>query len=48
MTSAGLQQDRPGRRTRHGRVSNVFTELQVVGRAEAVARARDAGFGAPG
>ena len=28
-------------------VSNVFTKLQVAGRAEAVAQARDAGLGAP-
>ena len=35
-------------KTVRNHVSNVFTKLQVAGRAEAVARARDAGFGAPG
>jgi DNA-binding NarL/FixJ family response regulator len=35
-------------KTVRNHVSNVFTELQVAGRAEAVARARDAGLGAPG
>jgi DNA-binding NarL/FixJ family response regulator len=35
-------------KTVRNHVSNVFTKLQVAGRAEAVARARDAGLGAPG
>ena len=34
-------------KTVRNHVSNVFTKLQVLGRAEAVARARDAGLGAP-
>jgi DNA-binding NarL/FixJ family response regulator len=33
-------------KTVRNHVSNVFAKLQVAGRAEAVARARDAGFGA--
>jgi DNA-binding NarL/FixJ family response regulator len=35
-------------KTVRNHVSNVFTKLQVAGRAEAVAQARDAGLGAPG
>ena len=35
-------------KTVRNHVSNVFTKLQVAGRAEAVARARDAGLGTPG
>ncbi|GAA1931085.1 response regulator transcription factor [Nocardioides marmoribigeumensis] len=34
-------------KTVRNHVSNVFTKLQVAGRAEAVARARDAGLGGP-
>ena len=34
-------------KTVRNHVSNVFTKLQVAGRAEAVAQARDAGLGAP-
>jgi DNA-binding NarL/FixJ family response regulator len=34
-------------KTVRNHVSNVFAKLQVAGRAEAVARARDAGFGRP-
>ena len=33
-------------RTVRNHVSNVFAKLRVAGRAEAVARARDAGLGA--
>jgi len=35
-------------KTVRNHVSNIFTKLQVAGRAEAVARARDAGLGTPG
>ena len=35
-------------KTVRNHVSNVFGKLQVAGRAEAVARARDAGLGGPG
>ena len=35
-------------KTVRNHVSNIFTKLQVAGRADAVARARDAGLGAPG
>ena len=35
-------------KTVRNHVSNIFTKLHVAGRAEAVARARDAGFGSQG